>query len=129
PRRDEVLEHGHTRELARHLKRPRDALPRTAVRRQAADLLSLEDDRAAGEPYLAAEGREQRRLPCAVRADQPERLAGREVERHAVHGTHAAVGDRQISGREQAHAAPIRSGTGAADASVVAARRAIDRLS
>ena len=59
PGGDEVLEHGHARELARHLECARDAATGALERRQPSDLVALERDRALREPDLTAQRAEE----------------------------------------------------------------------
>ena len=52
------------------------------------DVLAVEDDRATGRLVQPEDRPADRRLPAARLADEPERLAALDVERHAVDGLH-----------------------------------------
>ena len=65
------------------------------------DVLTVEDDRSFRDPPrgLRDEAHERERgdrLPAAGFADEAERLAGLEVERHAVDGVHHAVAREEL---------------------------------
>src|SRR5262249_23445481 len=71
----EVLLHGHAVKRPGDLKAPRDAEAGALVRRARADILALEVDLPALVPERARDAADERRLPGAVRPDQPEALA------------------------------------------------------
>jgi hypothetical protein len=55
---------------------------------QARDVLAVEADRAAGRLQQPQHGAAERRLAAARLADQAERLAGRDRQRHVLDGAH-----------------------------------------
>src|SRR5690606_41572905 len=79
-----LLDREHSEELAvlRHLQH---ALARHAERAKSADVLSVEAHRAGILLGEAADRVDDRRLACAVGAEQPERLAPREREVGVAH--------------------------------------------
>ena len=86
--------------------RARAAAP---VRRPARDVAARELDRAGVRPVEAAEHVHERRLAGAVRADQPDDLAARELERDAVAAParpRTSVRQRRPGGSLRASAAP-----------------------
>src|SRR5438309_2888360 len=79
-----VVERRHVLEQPDVLEGPRDPERRHLVRLRAGDLAALEDDLPGGWRKDAGDAVEERRLPCAVRADQSEDLALLDLERHVV---------------------------------------------
>src|SRR5580692_9669883 len=61
----------------------RDATLDDVMRRLAADRLALEGHAALAERKHAGDDAHQGGLPCAVRADDADRLTPRNLERHA----------------------------------------------
>ena len=71
------------------LRNDGDLLPRA---HGIPDDVDASDERsAAGRPYTRRQHPDRRRLPRAVRAEQPEHLAGRDRERNAVDGVHGRL--------------------------------------
>ena len=64
-----VFEGGERREDVRMLERPRQPVPRNAIRGPAADVLAAQMDRPGRRLELTRQEIRQRRLACAVRAD------------------------------------------------------------
>src|SRR5687767_4994936 len=89
-RHQQVLQHRHAGEGARDLEAARDAAPRALPGRQARDLLAVELDRAGVVAQRARDAVDQRGLARAVRPDQPEALAARDSDAHAVERGEAA---------------------------------------
>src|SRR6185503_5899366 len=79
-RHDEILEHRHAGERPRDLEAARDPAPGALVGRKRRDLLAIEHDRAAVVLQCTRDAVDQRRLAGAVRADQPEALAGADLD-------------------------------------------------
>src|SRR5262249_42598616 len=105
---EQVLEHGHGMERPRHLEAARDAAPRALIGRQARDLLAGESDRAGVVAQEARDAVDERGLARAVRADQAEALALRDLEAHLGERGEAAEALRQAADREQrAHRRPL----------------------
>ena len=77
---------------------PRDRLGRAPAQRSLAeaDLARARRD----EPHDRVQ---RRRLPRAVRADQPDDLAGRDAQREPADGRDAAVRDLEVAELERAH--------------------------
>ena len=84
-RRDEqVLAHRHLLEQLDGLPRPHDAGAGPPLHRPAVDGGVAETDRSARRRREAGDDVEDRRLARAVRADEPDDLAGFDREAHAV---------------------------------------------
>ena len=83
----------------------RDPERRDLVRRDARDVLALEDDRAARRVVDPADQVEHRRLARAVGPDDREDLALADVEADIVDGADAAEADREVGHLEQGFAA------------------------
>src|SRR6185437_12883380 len=75
----DVLAHRQVAEPTGMLERPREPVAAAAVRRPARDVTLVELHRAAVRTVEAAEDVDERRLAGAVRADQPDDLAGPEL--------------------------------------------------
>ena len=86
--------------------RSRSCTRRCAGRRVMS--LAVEARSAAGGAVRAGDRAQQRRLPRAVGADQRERLALVDLERHLPHGLEQPVADVEPLDLEQAHRAPSR---------------------
>ena len=100
-----------TRELGEEpppLGDERDAALRDRLRAAAAERAIAEADLAASRRDQPHDRVQRRRLPRAVRADEPDDLAGRDVERDAADGSDAAVRDLEIANLERAHSADRR---------------------
>src|SRR5262249_3776640 len=98
---EDVLENRHRPEDVDVLERAGDAAPHDRVRRLAQEALAREDDRARVGLVEAGDQVEERRLAGAVRPDQPDDLAGLDVERHVVDGDDAAETPPYVLEREQ----------------------------
>ena len=101
----------------------RDGLGRASAKRPVA-----EADLASASGHEPHDRVQRRRLPGAVRADEPDELAGRDGEREAADGSDAAVGDLEVT--ELEGAAPLNGAlaeVGSCDVDVSAdlARRAL----
>jgi hypothetical protein len=91
PRRDaDVLRHAHVAEQPEPLEAVADPPPQL-VRRERADVLAVEEDRAARGLDEPVDRLERRRLARARPAHEDEELAGRDRERDAVHHGQRAV--------------------------------------
>ena len=89
--------------------------PRWARRSADSSLSSMPSklDRPARHGGEAGDGVDERRLAGAVRSDQPDELAGLDVEVDAVVGGQAAVADGQLAGlQERQSDRPPRRGIG-----------------
>ena len=93
------LAHGELGEQDRVLERAAEAERGPLVRTLAVDLVAEELDGAAAR-HVPADRVEQRRLPRAVVADQPDHLARERAERHVVDRGEAAELDREAVRRE-----------------------------
>ena len=103
-RHHQVLLDGHRAPELQVLEGPRDAEPRTQVRRRVGQRPRVEIDRPAVGPHHAGDAVEHRRLACAVGADQAEDLAAVQVERDAVEGDDASEADGHITDAQHRHA-------------------------
>ena len=101
PADEQVLEHGRVLEQLDVLERAGDAEAGDLVRRAPAEVDAVELDRSRRRRVEPADEVEDRRLAGAVRADQREHLAARDVEGHAVDGADAAEADAEVLDREQ----------------------------
>ncbi len=93
---EHVLEHGHRPEELDVLEGPRDPLAHDPVRRLAQERLAVELDLAGVGPVEARDDVERRRLPGAVRTDQPRDLAALDVERDTVERDDAPEAERDV---------------------------------
>jgi hypothetical protein len=89
-RQHDVLQHRHVRERARNLVGACHAAPRRLMRRCTPDLHSVERYLPRSQPVESGNDIDQRRLPRAVGADQPEDLALPHVEIDATQRLQAA---------------------------------------
>src|SRR6185503_19131447 len=87
---EQVLQHRHGVERARHLEAARDAQARALVGREAVDRTALEHDLARLVAQQARDAVDERGLARAVRPDQAEALALGDLEAHAREGGEAA---------------------------------------
>src|SRR2546423_5660702 len=94
----EVLSHTEPREDPPALRRKPDAAADDPLRRQAADLLAVELDRAGPRPVQADDRHERRRLAGAVCAQERDDLPLAHPQRHVPHGH-----DRPVARGEPAH--------------------------
>ena len=74
---------------------------------QLRDVAALEQRPSLVGPVEAAEHVHERRLARTVRADQPDDLAARELERHAAQRLHALEGPRDRGGPEGFSGPPL----------------------
>ena len=100
----QILEHGHLGEEPSSFRYVRDPEAHDLVRRQAENRRLLEMDVAAAGSDEPAERAKARRLARAVRADQADDRARRNVERDALHGFHRAVANAEVLNLEHARA-------------------------
>ncbi|MCS6766214.1 MAG: hypothetical protein MO847_07255 [Candidatus Protistobacter heckmanni] len=96
----QVFQDAHAREHAAPLRHHDQAAPGQRMRRQARDVLAGVAQRALGGE-LAGDGLHGGGLARAVGADQGDELALAHLERHALDGVDAAVGDAQVFDAEQ----------------------------
>src|SRR5204862_3747189 len=76
--------------------------PRTTGRRPTTDVLAVELDLAAGPTGEAGDRVDERRLAGAVRPDQADDTARRDLERDRVDSGRSAVTHRQVGDRQRA---------------------------
>ena len=98
----QVLLDGQLGEDAAPFGHERDAVARDVLG-PAAEQRDVAEAHVAGRRSDAHDRVQRRRLAGAVRADQPDDLAGRHLEREPPHGVHAAVADVQILDDERPH--------------------------
>jgi hypothetical protein len=103
---EDVLEDGHGGEELDVLKRPGNSLAHDAIRRRPQQALAVESDLTGVGPVQPGDQIEQRRLSCAVWADQPRDLAALDRERNIVDGDNPAELARHVLDREEGHSAP-----------------------
>src|SRR4029077_20011117 len=96
-----VLQDGEPSKLRWQLKGAYQAAPGARIRRHPRHLLTVKDDAAAGGWEGAGENSEKCRLAGSVGPDQAGDLAGRNLDRHAVHRQHAVEVAVDIGGRQQ----------------------------
>ena len=92
----EVVAHRHLLEQLDRLPRPDDPGPRPPLHGPRVDDDAVEAHRPALLPCEAGDDVEQRRLARAVRADEPDDLAGFDGEGDLVEGDHAAEPDDDV---------------------------------
>ena len=97
---EQVLERGHLRKDADHLKRPAHAAPGDLIGLEPVDPRVIEQDASPVTPLDSRDAVEQRCLARAVRADQPIDAPGLERERDAVDRAHAAEALAHVDQRE-----------------------------
>ncbi len=125
----EVLGDGQPEEQAAVLGNVRDAELRARARLHASQVLPLEADRAVHGAHQAGDGAERRRLAGAVRAEQRDDLARRNVDMNVAEHRSAVVAGRQAVELEHrlAHALPAscwsRGGAGSLASAVAAPPR------
>ena len=90
-----VLEGARAGQDVRHLVGAGDRLPGDRVRRQARDILAVEDDAAARRPQHAGQAVEEGALAGAVRSDERAHLAPADGEAHPVERGEAAEPHRE----------------------------------
>src|SRR5439155_933801 len=95
------------REDAGVLERPAEADGGSPVWAPGGDVDSLEQDPPAVERQQPRDQVEDRRLPCAVRPDQPEDLVGRQAEGHVVDRGDATEPPRQPDDLEDRRLGPV----------------------
>ena len=100
-----VLDRRQVREDPRELEGPPDALSADAVRTEADEALAAKADVAAVRRQRAGDAVEQRRLPRAVGADQPDDLTSFDLEIDAIERGEAAEVLGHVHDFEQAHGA------------------------
>src|SRR5262249_46648016 len=86
------------------LEAARDAHPDPIVDGVAGDVLAVEDEGAAVGREEAADQVHQRRLPRAVRSDEPEELALADRQRDVVDGEVASERLRDVADLQKTHA-------------------------
>src|SRR6185295_12354528 len=101
---EHVLEQRKLLEQADLLEGAGDAEPRPLVRREPDEACSIEQKRTRVGLIDAGEEVQERRFAGAVRADQREDRACRDVDADVVHGAHAAEALVQLFGLEEAQA-------------------------
>jgi hypothetical protein len=102
----DVLAHAEAAERVAVLERAREAAPPAAVRRPGGHVLAVELDRPGVGAVEAAEHVDERRLAGAVRADQPDDLAARELEGDAAERLHPLERAREPGGPERVRPGP-----------------------
>ena len=97
----DVLPHRHGSEQRQVLKRAADAERGNAVRPRVDDWRAFEQDAAFVERIQPRQAIEQRRLARAIRADQPDDVAGLHRKRHAIECRDAAEAHRHAIDAQQ----------------------------
>ncbi len=92
--------HRQEREHARGLERASEARAGARERRLVRHVPTVELDPAGGRSHHAGEQVEQRRLPCSVRADDPDELAPADLERDIGDDVSAADVEPEAVGGE-----------------------------
>jgi hypothetical protein len=100
--REQILLDRHAPEDRGLLREVADPPPRAQVHRQLGDLLTVERDAAAVRRDQAEDAVERGRLARAVRSEQPDDLAGGDIDRDAVDDAPAAEAFLQPRGAEAA---------------------------
>src|SRR6185312_5278493 len=90
------------------LKGAADTATPHVARRQAGNVLAVEQDPARVRGELAVDHVETGRLARAVRSDHGEKVAGADVEARLVDGVNAAEGFAERADREHSHGACLR---------------------
>ena len=85
----QVIQHGHALHLPGNLEGAHQAQPKGLVHPHAIDAPTVEHNPPAGRRHGAGNQIEQRRLTCAVRADQPRDSALAHIERAMVDRPHS----------------------------------------
>ena len=98
----EVLVHRELCEEASPLGDECDTGSRDGLGRASAERPVAEADLASASGHEPHDRVQRRRLPGAVRSDEPDELAGRDGEREAADGSDAAVGDLEVTELEGA---------------------------
>ena len=97
----DVFAHRHGRERRGDLEGASDAEPPDRARLLAGGVLAEQIDPAGAGHGLAVEHVEAGAFSGAVGTDQRQDFAGLQLERHAAHGMHAAIGFAQAFDRQQ----------------------------
>src|SRR5688572_33081329 len=99
--RNDIVENGKLLEQANFLKRPRDAEPHAAMGRQSGEVIAAKAHRTRVRLIDAADQVQHRRFAGAVRPDDGEHRAGRDIEGHVANRTDATKAFVQAPGAEQ----------------------------
>jgi hypothetical protein len=102
-----VVQHGHPREGAQLLERPRNPAAADRVRRQPRQRRTVEPHLPLVGMVEAGDDLEQGGLAGAVGADDPDQLAGRHVEGDPAVGRDAAEPLRHAGDGQEAHGAVL----------------------
>src|SRR6266699_4150862 len=100
---EHVLEHGHVLEQHDVLERARNPESRDPIGGRSSQVLAFEQDAAAVRAVQARYEVEERRLPGAVRSDQPDDLSLLEVERNVGESDDPAETPRDVLDRKKRH--------------------------
>ena len=87
----QIFHHREQAENAAVFRHIADAEPRQLVRRQAGDVVAVEQHLALARLHQAHDGFERGAFADAVAAEQPDHLAGADLERDAVQDVALAV--------------------------------------
>src|SRR5262249_60599488 len=83
-RDQKIFEHRQVLERMRYLERSPDAGDAAGARRRVRNIIAVEVNRTSIGPEQSGNEIEQARFSGAVRSDDAERFAARDLERHAV---------------------------------------------
>jgi hypothetical protein len=103
----EVLEHGHVPERARHLVGAADTQPAPGGRVQPGDRAPAEADLAPAGSEIPGDEAEQARLASTVRPHDPHRVAGSDGQRQVLRDDDPAEPFRHVVERKQRLAHPV----------------------
>ena len=96
----DVVAGGERAEQLETLERPPQAEAGARMGPEAGDVLLAQQHLAVGRALESGDHVEQRRLPGAVRPDQPMDLPGRDLERDAIEGLQPSEPHRDVADRE-----------------------------
>ena len=103
----QVLEHGHVRERARHLIGAPDAQPAPRRRIQLGDRAAVEGDLTGARSQIAGDEAEQAGLASSVRPHDPDGVAGSDAERELLGDDDLAEPFRHLVELEQRAGHPV----------------------
>ena len=105
---DDIVDDIHRIKALHDLERSGDAAQAAVRRRKPGDVLAVEMDRPVGWWQRAGDEIEQRRFARAVRADETDDLATRDLERDVRHGHQASEAARHVADFEERRLAHAR---------------------